>query len=183
MHIGILKSQVQREPVAILSARNLLFCGSLYSICLWKLPQILYCIILLFLTYNLQSSRFFSAHDVSASPESSGSFSLVLSLPWPYFPLSLCPHFSLCSLEFFFYGGKLPTFSTFPLNIPFSFCPQLNLGSLKRILLFLQSSLSWTYQPTVLDSRLLHLCANSSVPVKPGLTHCQLPWLFSGATF
>lgn len=94
MHNEILKSQVQREPVAILSGRNLLFCGSLYSIRLWKLPHILYCMILLFLTYNLLSSGFFSAHDVSASthvtsPGSSCAFSSVLSLPWPCFPLSL----------------------------------------------------------------------------------------------
>lgn len=94
MHNGILKFQVRREPVAILSARNLLFCGSLYSIRLWKLPHILYCMILLFLTYNLQSSGLSSAHDVSASPHgtspgSSCSCSSVLSLPWPCFPLSL----------------------------------------------------------------------------------------------
>lgn len=132
------------------------------------------------------SSGFFAAYDVSASTHlTSPHAHSLLSFPSP----DSVSHFSLHAILFTVFsrihlswGKKLSTFSAFPLNIHFSYCPQLNLGSLKRILLLLWFSLSCTSQTAILGSWLLHLSVKPPASLRSGLTHCQFSWLLLGTT-
>lgn len=132
------------------------------------------------------SSGFFSAYDVSSSTHlTSPHAHSLLSFPSP----DSVSHFSLHAILFTVFsrihlswGKKLSTFSAFPLNIHFSYCPQLNLGSLKRILLLLWFSLSCTSQTAILGSWLLHLSVKPPASLRSGLTHCQFSWLLLGTT-
>lgn len=176
------------EPVAILSARNLLFYESLYNIHLWKLSHFLisYTVWIYYFLYVIYEFWVFLClwckclHSFNLS---SCSFSSVLSLPWLCFPLlPPCHTFTVFSRIHLSWGKKLSTFSAFPLNIHFSYCPQLNLGSLKRILLLLWFSLSCTSQTAILGSWLLHLSVKPPASLRSGLTHCQFSWLLLGTT-
>lgn len=106
------------------------------------------------------------------------------SLPWPASHSS--PHaalFTVLSRIPLLWGEELPTFSTFPLNflsalkknIPFSFCPQLNLGSVKRTLFLLQPPLPCAPPIAIVGSWLLHLCVKSSAPCRPWLISQVVP--------